>query len=58
MYRGNRDKSSMNYFKEFLEINQEELFYIICPYIEDKIIEWFEKNIKFIADLSGVREDL
>ena len=46
MYHGNHNQSSMNYFKDFFEANQEELFYLIYPLIEDRIEEIIEEKLK------------
>ena len=46
MYRGNYNKSSMNYFFEFVSNHFEDLFYIIYPLIEDRIDELLEQKLE------------
>lgn len=46
MYHGDKNKSSENYFFDFVSINAENLFYILSPFIEDKIKELSQQMIE------------
>ena len=39
MYHGNKDKSIDNYFIDFLDNNEEHLFYLLRQFIQDMIME-------------------
>ena len=66
MYHGNKDKSIDNYFIDFLENNEEHLFYLLRQFIQDMIIEvlmQIQIDIETRVngrpeDLSGLREDI
>lgn len=66
MYHGNKDKSIDNYFIDFLDNNEEHLFYLLRQFIQDMIMEVLmqiqidiETRINGRPeDLSGLREDI
>ena len=46
MYKRNYNQSSMNHFQDFIAANQEQLFYLIYPLIEDRIDEILDQKLK------------
>lgn len=66
MYHGNKDKSIDNYFIDFLDNNEEHLFYLLRQFIQDMIMEvlmQIQIDIETKVngrpeDLSGLREDI
>lgn len=66
MYHGNKDKSIDNYFIDFLDNNEEHLFYLLRQFIQDMIMEvlmQIQIDIETRVngrpeDLSGLREDI